>query len=313
MMASDGSSTSRGGQATAGASLRLRWIDVARGMRLHQWAKNVLIFVPLVTAHRLDLIGHALMGFLLFGLCVSGVYLLNDVMDVASDRLHPTKRHRPIASGRMSRGLGIGAGLALLVVGLAGSGLLLPLRFLGLVGVYVVLNVGYTTWLKRKPILDVIILAGFYVLRLLLGGAAIEVAISAWLLAFGMFLFLSLALIKRYVDLLDMEATGQRHSSGRAYEVGDLALFRTLGPASGYMAVLVLALYVNSEAVRRLYGEPDWLWLLCPVLLYWVMRMWFIAHRGTMTSDPLIFAVRDKVSYVVVLLIGGVLLLATKL
>lgn len=291
----------------------LRWVDVAWGMRLHQWAKNILIFVPLVTSHRLELIGEALIGFFAFGLCVSGIYLLNDVADVASDRLHPTKRHRPIASGRMSRRLGLMGGAALLAVGLAGSGWLLPPRFIGLVGVYVAVNLAYTTWLKRKPVLDVIILAGFYVLRVLLGGAAIGVTISPWLLAFSMFLFLSLALIKRYVDLLDMRATGQRNSAGRAYEVGDIELFRTLGPASGYMAVLVLAFYVNSEAVRRLYSEPDWLWLLCPVLLYWVTRMWFIAHRGTMAADPLVHAMRDRVSYVVALLTAGVLLLATKL
>jgi len=276
-----------------------------------EWPAIVLIFVPLVTSHRLDLIGSAALAFLMFGLCVSGVYLLNDAADVASDRVHPTKRHRPIASGRMSRRLGVMLGLALLAAGLGGAGLLLPLRFVGLAGVYVGVNVAYTSWLKRKPILDVIILAGFYVLRVLLGGAAIGVTISPWLLAFSMFLFLSLALIKRYVDLLDMAATGQRTSAGRAYEVGDLELFRTLGPASGYMAALVLALYVNSEAVRRLYPASDWLWLLCPLLLYWITRMWFTAHRGAMTADPLIYAARDRVSYIVALLIGAVLLLAT--
>jgi len=287
-----------------------RLVDLAKAMRLHQWAKNILLFVPMVTGQAFGLVGEEVLGFLLFGLCVSGVYLLNDVFDAEADRSHPTKRHRPIASGRVNARFAAGLGAALLAAALAGSAILLPTPFLAWVGVYLALNLLYTAWLKRKPIIDVLILAGFYALRIMLGGAAIGIEISAWLLAFSMFLFLSLALIKRYVDLLDMASIGRAGSTGRAYRVEDMELFRTLGPASGYMAVLVLALYVNSEAVASLYPEPRWLWLLCPLLLYWITRMWFITARRAMTADPLIFAARDKVSYILAALVAAVLVLA---
>lgn len=275
-----------------------------RALRVHQWVKNVLLFVPLLAAHRGDepaLLALAALGFLAFSLCASGVYLLNDLMDLEADRQHPTKRDRPFASGRLP--IAEGAMLAPVLIGaaLVGSALVLPVGFTGALGVYLVLNALYTFVLKRVAIADVIFLASLYSLRVLAGGLVTGIPVSPWLIGFSLFFFLSLAILKRYADLRILAGSegGVRSSPGRDYSLDDAALLLAMGPASGYMAVVVLVLYVQSDAVVRLYRTPEILWLLAPLLVYWVSRVWWIAHRGRMTEDPIVFTSRDPASWLV--------------
>lgn len=282
----------------------LAWMQA---LRLHQWAKNLLIFVPLLTAHlafERALVVQALLAFLAFGLCASSVYVLNDLIDLPSDRRHPRKRFRPFASGRLPLSAGFLLAPALLVSAFA-LATLLPDRFVGVLTGYYALTLAYTLWLKRVEMLDVVVLAALYTARLIAGGAATGIPLSFWLLAFSMFLFLSLALVKRYTELMIMRAGGETAAAGRGYHVNDMPLLGALGSAAGFLAVLVLALYVNSTDSQRLYEQPKLLWLLCPLLLYWIGRAWLLTFRGRMHDDPLMFAIRDPVSLSI--LVGGAL------
>lgn len=282
---------------------------VRRGVRAYQWAKNLLVFVPLLTAHKWDaasLMANSL-AFVAFCLVASAVYLANDLADLQDDRRHPTKRARALASGELP----IAAGLVLLPLLVVGAALIawrLPPVFAGLLVVYVVANLAYSLVLKRVAILDVFVLAGLYTLRLLAGAAAIDVPVSPWLLAFSLFLFLSLALAKRYVEVDAVLARDEEKVGGRGYHAGDGPLLSMLGTASGYLAVLVFALYVTSPQVAALYRSPALLGFAIPLLLYWISRVWLLAHRRTLHEDPLLFALHDRPSYVV-----GALVLATML
>lgn len=276
----------------------------AKALRLHQWIKNLLVFVPLVAAHRfLDAAAasSALLAFLAFGLCASGVYVANDLLDLQSDRQHPRKRHRAFASGRIPILRGMVAAPLLTVAGFALTWLVGPL-FPLVLAIYWLATLGYSLWFKRVEMLDVTVLAGLYTLRIIAGAVAVSVPLSFWLLAFSMFLFLSLAILKRYTELAVMLADGRAQASGRGYVTADLPLLQSLGGASGYIAVLVLALYINSPDSIELYSRPQVLWLLCPLLLYWISRAWAMAHRGRMHDDPVVFAVTDRVSQVVAVL-----------
>ena len=282
-----------------------------QALRLHQWLKNLLVFVPLAMAHRffeMDLLGRTFLAFLAFGLCASSVYLVNDLLDLQSDRHHPRKRQRPFATGELSFFWGLGLAPFLLCLSLLVS-LLLPLSFLGTLAIYYVLNLSYSFYLKRIVLFDVIVLAGLYTLRVMAGSAAISVWPSSWLLAFSTFIFLSLALAKRYAELVTMEA-----ESGvvqvRGYRIVDKELLASLGSGSGYVAVLVLAIYISSGVAEIHYTRHYLVWLLCPLLLYWISYVWLMAHRGTMQDDPLVFTIRDRVSRIVLLLSAVVLLLA---
>ena len=281
-----------------------------RALRPHQWLKNVLVFVPLAAAHRLgnpELLGQAAAAFVAFGLCASSVYLLNDLMDLPADRAHPRKRNRPFASGAIS----VKAGLVLIpllltmAIGIAAA---LSVAFLLVLASYFVSTLAYSLWLKGKVMVDVLVLAALYTWRMLAGAAAVAIAPSFWLLAFSMFIFLSLAMVKRYAELLDLGAGGSLAATGRGYELVDLATLQSLGAASGYCAVLVLALYINSDDVRENYEHPEVIWLLCPLLLYWISRMWQRAGRGQMYDDPIVFALRDPISRWVGIASAGVLL-----
>lgn len=280
-----------------------------KAVRLHQWVKNALVFLPLALAHQLlepALLFKATWGFLAFGLCASSVYLLNDLLDLSADRQHASKRHRPFASGSLSIIHGTALIPCLLAAAL-GVALWLPTLFLGVLGLYYALTLAYSFSLKRVVLLDVLVLASLYSLRMLAGGAAVSVALSFWLLAFSIFLFLSLALVKRYTELLQLCEQGQGQAAGRGYQVTDLETLAQFGITSGYMAVLVLALYVNSEAVKALYTYPQIIGLLCPLGLYLVSRVWLLARRGVLHEDPIVFALQDRQSQVIVLL--GALLL----
>lgn len=292
--------------------MRIPWMPIFQALRPHQWAKNLLVFVPLVLAQKYDLamVARAAWAFVAFCSCASAVYVLNDMLDVASDRLHPRKRHRPFASGSLGMPLGIPLVALLLALGLAVASLTDP-RCGALLAGYFATNVLYSTWLKSQPMLDVIMLSGMYGLRLEIGAVATDTALSPWLLAFALFFFPSLAFVKRYLELRQLEAAGATEASGRGYRVADASLIESLGTASGYVAVLVLALYMNSEQMHALYGNGRLLWLLCPLVLYWITRLWLLAKRGDFDDDPVVFALRDRVSLVVALLAAIVIAMAT--
>ena len=269
-----------------------------RALRPHQWLKNLLVFVPIAAAHRLGVPGlleQAFLALVAFSLCASSVYLLNDLIDLQADRKHARKRQRPFASGAASVKVGLMLIPSLLMVSAVIAVWLSP-AFLAVLAVYYVLTLSYSLWLKGKVMVDVLLLAALYTIRILAGAVAVSVTPSFWLLAFSMFLFLSLAMVKRYAELLDVMKTGSESAEGRGYQVVDLATVQTLGAAVGYCAVLVLALYMNSDDVRANYVHPEAIWLLCPLLLYWISRMWLRAGRGQMHDDPLVFALKDRIS-----------------
>ncbi|WNG21111.1 UbiA family prenyltransferase [Cystobacter fuscus] len=283
-----------------------------KALRMHQWAKNVLVFVPLLAAHKAmnaPLFLRAMLGMIAFSLCASSVYVLNDLLDLDSDRQHPSKRRRPFASGALPLGAGPWLGLGLLGAGTAVA-LLLPREFLALLGTYYLITIAYSFYLKQVMMLDVLVLAGLYTVRILGGSLAVGIPTSSWLFSFSMFLFLSLALVKRLSEVRRLRLANESVAHGRGYVSGDYEQLAALGVSSGYLSVLVLALYITSKEVTALYVHPERLWLLCPVMLYWVGRVWLLAHRGLVNEDPLVFALKDKVSYAVGVIAAGVLLAA---
>jgi 4-hydroxybenzoate polyprenyltransferase len=274
-------------------------VTLVKAMRLHQWLKNILIFVPLIASHRigdLALVADALVAFIAFGLCASSVYLLNDLLDLSADRHHPRKRQRAFASGALPVRNGLFLIPALIAASVLLGVTLLPLEFLAVLGAYFVMTLVYSFWAKERPVVDVLFLTALYSMRLVAGAAATTVELSFWLLAFSIFLFLSLALIKRYSEMFSVREAGLSYSRGRGYSTDDMSLIQSMGVAAGYMAVLVLALYVHSAEVNRLYGDPRILWTLCVVLLFWISRAWLKSSRGEMPDDPVVFAAKDRFS-----------------
>lgn len=286
---------------------RRGWGAYAQTLRLHQWVKNFLVFTPLLAAHQWSdtaALGNALLAFLAFSLCASSVYLLNDLLDLPFDRAHVRKRLRAFAAGTVP----VLHGMLLIPVFLAASffvALWLPSRFLFVLLGYLVLTAAYSLWLKRLVIVDVLVLATLYTSRVVAGSAATAIVPSFWLLAFSMLIFLSLAIVKRYSEMLVVLGQKKSEAAGRDYSTKDLPMLMSLGTASGYLAVLVLALYVNSPEVHRMYAHPAYLWLLPPPLLYWISRVWMKTHRGEMHDDPVLFAVRDPHSWVIALLVAA--------
>ncbi len=282
-------------------------LPLLRALRPHQWLKNLLLLVPLLASHSFsgEALGYALLAIVAFSLCASSVYLLNDLLDLEADRQHPTKVNRPFASGALPLQAGLLAAPLLLLVALLVA-LLLPLSFLAILASYYLLTLAYSFYLKRVELIDVLLLATLYTVRILAGAAAIAVTVSFWLLALSMFLFLSLALVKRYSELLTLRSRGEESAAGRGYRAVDLESLAQMGAASGYLAVLVLALYINSEEIRLLYQHPAVVWLLCPLLLYLISRVWLLARRDELHEDPLVFVARDRHSLAVAAL-GGVL------
>ena len=269
-----------------------------RALRPHQWAKNVLVLVPLFTAHRLgDLsaLADGLAAVVAFCLCASSVYLLNDMLDLEADRGHARKSKRPFAAGDLS----LSTGLVLGPVLLAAAALIaafLPVKFQLALAAYYVLTFTYSVKLKRMLLVDAVALAGLYTLRIIAGAGAATVALSFWLLLFSVFLFLSLAFVKRYAELDSLRRQQRLQALGRGYHVEDLAVLQSFGTAAGYLSVLVLALYINSPEIEPLYHRPKAIWMLCVLMLYWISRVWMTAHRGGMHDDPVVYALRDRVS-----------------
>lgn len=301
-------------QAPAPAAARPGLRSLLRALRVHQWAKNLLLFVPLVAAHRVlepSRVVQALLAFVSFSLCASSVYVVNDLMDLEADRVHPSKRRRPFASGELPVRAGLWLAPLLLGAGAAVALALLPLPFAALLGAYFATTLAYSLYLKQVLMLDVLVLAGLYTVRIFGGSLAVGVPTSSWLFTFSMFLFLSLALVKRLSELRRLRLSQQAAAPRRGYRAEDYEQLGSLGVASGWLSVLVLALYITSREVTVLYRHPERLWLLCPLMLYWLGRVWLLAHRGEVDEDPLVFALKDKVSYGVGLLCAAVVVVAT--
>lgn len=287
------------------------WWTLFKALRPHQWVKNLLIFLPLLLAHQwFDVTKwiNVFLAFITFSLAASSGYILNDLMDLAADRAHPTKKYRPFAAGLLSIPTGLILFMSLLGASLLMSSGWLSGYFTGLISLYLILTISYSFYLKRKLIVDVLVLAGLYTHRILAGSVAVNVLISSWFLAFTMFLFTSLAFLKRYVELLQL--TDEKAIKHRGYEITDIEMVASMGPTNGYLAVLVFALYINSDKVSILYPSPFFLWLICPLLLYWISRVWFLARRGKMLDDPVQYALTDITSWLIVVTIIILMLLA---
>lgn len=270
-----------------------------QAIRIHQWVKNLLIFVPMILAHKLadkQAIWASIICFAAFSLTASAGYLINDLVDIENDKRHPTKKNRPLASGRISKNtcylicvLFLGIALTL-TLSLSYKSLLVLLA-------YFCTSLLYSAKLKKIVLLDVFVLASLYTIRIIAGGFAVAVPVSAWLKAFSMFIFLSLAMVKRFSEVAGLKDNNK--APGRDYRTGDLDVLTNMGTTSGYLSVLVLALYINNEDVAKLYSHSGALWLICPLLLFWISRVWLLTHRGEMHDDPIVFAIRDKTSYLI--------------
>ena len=292
-MASEPSAEHGEGPEPGAGTPRFAW---ARLLRVHHWLKNALLGVPYLTAQAWgdpEAAPRLLLGIGAFSLLASATYILNDLTDVAFDRAHVAKKHRPLASGT----IGVPAALivaALLALGGIALAWTVGLRFVGVLAAYVALTVLYSRRLKRVALLDVLALAGLWTLRLLAGAAAIRVDLSAWLLSFGAFLFLSLSLVKRCAELRACVTT---RLPGRGYEQGDLATLEIFGIGTGVVSVLVLALFVDSTPAEQHYAHHERLWLMCPAIWFWLGRVWLITGRGQMHHDPVVFSLRDGPSW----------------
>jgi 4-hydroxybenzoate polyprenyltransferase len=272
-----------------------------RAARVHQWVKNILVCVPLLTSHHFRdtaAIRTVAVLFFAFSACASVIYIINDLLDLPADRAHPRKSLRPFASGDLSISQGIILGFAFAVISIA-LGALLPPAAQFVLGCYFVLTLCYSAWLKRKLILDVLVLATLYTIRIIAGGAATQIRLSSWLITFSLFFFLSLAICKRSSELMNLVKANKTRTNGRFYETGDLEPLNICGIASGMLACLVILLYGSSQQAELLYATPQLLFLLCPLLFYWVSRLWVLTFRGVLQEDPILFAVRDRVSYAV--------------
>jgi len=283
-----------------------------KALRPHQWLKNILILVPVLAAHTLNRETGitAALAFISFSLCASGGYVLNDLLDVTSDRLHSRKRNRPFASGRLPISTGVFLLLSTWIVGFGVAAILLPPAFVVIVGIYLLTTAAYSIRLKREPVLDVMVLAGLYVIRVLAGGVAGGIPVSTWLLAFTLFVSLSLAFLKRFIEVSEHKAQGVVDVPGRGYRTDDAVWLHSAGLSSAFLASVVLAIYANNADIVRLYSHPDRLLLICPLLLYWATRTWLKAHRHELHDDPVVAVALDRVTYVIAAIAAAVVLSA---
>ena len=286
-----------------------------RALRVHQWLKNLLVIVPLLAAHQANVLQGLLQviyAFFAFSLCASAVYVLNDLLDLESDRQHIRKCKRPFAAASIPLWQGMLMVPALLAIAFAIAAML-PKQFVLVLVAYFVMTLAYSIRLKKQVIVDVMLLAGLYTMRIIAGAAATQITPSFWLLAFSMFIFLSLAMVKRYSELLITLQNNKQEAAGRGYAVSDLPVLMSIGVSSGIGSVLVLALYLNNPETNKMYPNTMWLWLMPPLLLYWVARMWMKTQRSEVDDDPVVFAARDWQSLVVLLLSACIFMAALKL
>lgn len=287
--------------------------ELIRVMRPHQWLKNILLFVPLLAAHQFGNLSSLLtlfLAFTSFSLCASAVYVINDLLDLDSDRRHPRKHNRPFAAGNVP--IWAGAVLAPLLLALSiAVGIIVGHAFMAWLFFYFVLTSAYSLVLKRIVLVDCLVLAALYTLRIVAGATTVVVDPSFWLLAFSVFSFLSLAFLKRYAELKLQKTLGGGHAHGRGYIVDDAPLIQSLGISAGFSAGLVLALYLQTEIVTVLYSQPVFIWSVVPLMIFWISWVWLKAHRDEMHDDPLVFAIRDNVSRATIGLAAVALTLAT--
>jgi len=281
--------------------------SLVKAVRVHQWAKNLLIFVPLFCSHALTAgkLLTALAAFCCFSLTASAAYIVNDLLDIEADRRHPRKSQRPFASGDLSAFSGLGVVAVFLLMAFAGAWQLHS-AFFGWLLFYLAATLSYSWYLKRIALVDVLALSGLYILRLLAGAAATHTPISHWLAGFSMFLFLSLAMVKRFAELENLRASSSTPKNGRGYMLADLAQLRSFGTASSFAAVVVFAIYISGPDVVKLQ-QPGRLWLMMPLMILWLCRVWLLASRGELDEDPVAFALTDRMSQfigVAVLVIG---------
>lgn len=287
------------------------WRCWVQATRVYQWMKNLLVFVPVLTSHAFsfDAVWQAICAFLAFGLVASATYIMNDLWDLSSDRMHPRKRRRPFAAGNLPVVHGMLAATGLLFGGVVIAATVSGL-FLLVVLAYLAVTMVYSLHLKSYVLIDVILLASLYTIRIIAGAVAINVAMSSWLLAFSIFVFLSLALVKRVSELDAVLESGLESAAGRDYDVADRDILNAMGVAAGYLSVLVLALFIDSSEIQGKYSHSFLLWLLCPCFLYWISRIWLKTKRGEMHDDPLVYSVRDRASWVVLFAMLAITLLA---
>lgn len=273
--------------------------EIFKALRPWQWVKNSLLFVPLITAHEAPNFSqflHVVFAFLIMSLIASSIYVVNDLLDLAEDRCHPIKCRRPFAAGKLPLEYGPVLSAGLLICGFSLAALLLNPLFLAIITLYLIFTLIYSAGVKKVAVADVIFLSALYTLRIVAGGAAAEIPVSDWLLTLSVFLFTSLAFAKRHAELLRLKKESKIGALGRGYRVSDLDLVRQFGMISGYIAVLVFALYAGDSHIQSQYSRPSMLWLVCPVALFWVSHIWLAATRGLLNEDPIVFAMKNRVS-----------------
>lgn len=283
---------------------RVKIMSYIKALRIHQWLKNALVLVPLLAAHQIGTVEgllQAAYAFFAFSLCASAVYILNDLLDLESDRVHVRKCKRPFAACDIPIWQGMLMAPVLLIASFSIASLL-PKLFTLTLFTYFIITLAYSLWLKKQVIVDVMMLAGLYTMRIIAGAAATSITPSFWLLAFSMFVFLSLAMVKRYSELLITLQSNKKEPAGRGYSIDDLPVLMSIGVSAGLGSVLIFALYINSPETNNMYQNTVWLWLIPPLLLYWISRIWMKAHRGQVDDDPVVFAARDWQSIVVLII-----------
>lgn len=292
----------------SGASLKA----IYKSIRAYQWLKNLLVFVPLITSQQftnMSAVTNSIIMFFCFSMVASFGYIVNDILDLQSDRAHPTKRERPFASGKLSIQQGALLGIILLALAVVGC-LFLPLNAGIALAAYLFLTITYSLYLKTKVMIDIVALGGLFTLRVIGGGAAIETELSFYLLCFSIFIFSSLGLVKRFAELNNLQIRKKLTARGRGYRVEDMIPVLIIGITLGYLSVFVMGLYINSPVVTEYYSNTKFIWFLLPLLTYWLGRLWILTHRGEMNEDPLIFAIKDRTSLLVLIVAGGILVVA---
>ncbi len=302
----------QGNVAEVFSSKKLTVKQFLKAIRVHQYVKNLLLFVPLMMSFQpsnVDLLAQYIIGFFAFCLLASGIYVLNDLLDLRSDRLHDSKKNRAIAAGLIS----IPMSMLLVVVFVVLAVLLaidLPIKFQAILLLYFLLTISYSFYLKKHVLVDVLVLASLYTIRIVAGMILLNNGYSEWLIMFSVFVFLSLAFLKRYTELNALLAAKKLQTVGRGYHVNSIEMIRNFGITSGYLAALIIAFYLNSSKALIIYRHPQVLWLISMVMLYWVSRIWLLASEGKVHEDPVVFAIKDKVSYLLILCIIVLITLA---
>jgi 4-hydroxybenzoate polyprenyltransferase len=281
---------------------------LAKALRVHQWAKNLLVFLPLLLAHSFRHAASvlaAVAAFFCFSLTASATYIFNDLLDLESDRVHLNKRKRAFAAGNLSVASGLGISFTLAAVALI-TAAYLPRKFLIYLLLYFVTTLAYSLSLKKIVLVDVVVLSSLYTIRMLAGSEATHDPVSPWLAAFSIFLFLSLAMVKRFSELQNLHARGATPTNARGYLLSDIEQLRSFGTSSAYASIVIFALYINGRDVAALYHHPTRMWLITPLLILWISRVWLLASRGLLDEDPVVFALKDRMSLLLCLGVAAV-------